>query len=197
VERLGSRFALHLVDLPRRFVLADAPAWVAGALDEAGLGRVHVIAHSMGGGIALRLAAERPGLVDRLVLVAPAGVPTGRTLLGHALPLAQALRRLSPSFLRLLAADAVRTGPLTLARAARDLLGGETRELLGAVRAPTLLVFGRHDTLVPPALGELYRAELRDARLLVLDAGHVPMYERPEEFDAAVLAFLTAPRGTT
>jgi len=195
LERLGARFALHLVDLPRRnFALVHAHVWLADAMAEAGLARAHVIGHSMGGAIALRLAAEQPRRVDRLVLVAPAGLATGRAFVGHAVPLARALRRLSPGFVPLLVQDALRAGPVSLLRAARELLGGDVRELLGAVEAPTLLVFGRGDTLVPPSLGEIFRAEMRDARLVVIDdAGHVPMFERPETFNRAVVEFLAQP----
>src|SRR5215211_2050878 len=150
LERLGARFALHLVDLPRRnFALVHAHVWLADAMAEAGLARAHVIGHSMGGAIALRLAAEQPRRVDRLVLVAPGGLATGRSFVGHAVPLARALRRLSPEFV--------------------PLLAGDVRELLGSVSAPTLLVFGGRDTLVPPSLGEMFRAEMRDARLVVID----------------------------
>jgi len=198
-ERLGARFALHLVDLPRRnFVLARAHVWLADAMAEAGLARAHLIGHSLGGAIALRLAAEQPRRVDRLVLVAPGGLATGRSFVGHAVPLARALRRLSPEFVPLLVRDALHAGPLPVLRAARELLAGDVRELLGSVSAPTLLVFGGRDTLVPPSLGEMFRAEMRDARLVVIDrAGHVPMYDQPETFDAAVVEFLAQPSSVT
>jgi len=199
LERLGGRFTLYIVDLPRRtFSLRQAHVWLAEAMGAAGLARAHLIGHSMGAAIALRLAADQPGLVDRLVLVAPAGLATGRSFVGHALPLAQALRRVSPDFLPLLVQDAVRTGPVVLLRAARELLAGDVRGLLGAVSAPALLVFGRRDMLVPPSLGEVFRAEMSDARLVVIDdAGHVPMYEQPETFDRVVSQFLAQPSSVT
>ena len=194
LELLGSRFELHLVDLPRRLALADAPSWLAGALAEAGLARAHVLGHSFGAAVAVRLAAERPELVDRLVLVSPAGLRSRRTLLGHALPLAASLRTAPRPFLRVIAGDALRAGPLALARTARDLLAGDTLDALRDVRAPTLLLFGRRDAVVPLSLADVYGRELRDSRLVVLDTGHVPMAERPHEFDAAVADFLTARR---
>jgi pimeloyl-ACP methyl ester carboxylesterase len=197
---LASRHRVHLVDLPgfgamargrTRFVLRDAASWLLAWLDAVGAAPASIVAHSMGARIALAAASERPDAVDRLVLVAPAGLDTGRSLAAHAAPLALAAARGGPRFVPLLVRDALRAGPRTLLRAARDLLDDDVHAALASVRAPTLLVFGAHDRLVPAALGEVYCRELADARLVVLErAGHVPMLEQPGRFDAVVLAFL-------
>ena len=82
-------------------------------------------------------------------------------------------------------------GPITLWRAARDLLAEDVRADLRKIQAPTLLVWGENDPLIPPTVGDLLRREIPDSRLLLLrEAAHVPMYDRPAEFDAALLAFL-------
>jgi pimeloyl-ACP methyl ester carboxylesterase len=74
---------------------------------------------------------------------------------------------------------------------ARDLLAEDVRADLQRIEGQTLLVWGGNDTLVPPAVGSLLGEEIADSRLLVLNgAAHVPMFDRPEEFNAAHLAFL-------
>ena len=80
---------------------------------------------------------------------------------------------------------------MTLWRAARDLLAEDVRGDLRNIEAPTLLVWGENDPLIPPAVGDLLREEIPDSHLLLLQrAGHVPMFDQPKEFDAALLAFL-------
>jgi pimeloyl-ACP methyl ester carboxylesterase len=205
VPALADRYRVYVPDLPGfgamagggprgRFVLAEAPDWLLAWMEAVGLRSAHVVGHSMGGYVALRLAAGAPKAVRRLVLVAPAGVRRGRRrdpLLAQALPLAAALRRVGPRFLPLLIRDALRAGPATLWRAAWALLAADARPYLPAVDAPTLLIWGAQDALVPPAVGHLLRAEIGGARLLLLEGvGHVPMYERPPAFNAALLAFL-------
>ena len=75
--------------------------------------------------------------------------------------------------------------------AARCATGSWVRGSRLSCAAPTLLVWGERDPLVPPALAAVLRREVRNSRLLLLgEAGHVPMFERPEEFNAALLAFL-------
>ena len=197
---LAPRYRVHLVDLPgfgsmRRaeggFVLSEAADWLASWMEAVGLQRASLVGHSMGGYVSIVLAARRPDLVRRLVLVAPAGVPTGRSIPGYLLPLLWSGRYMTPGFLPVLVRDAMRTGPLTLLGAARELLAEDVRAYLHGIQAPTLLIWGRRDTLVPPSVGDLMRGEVPTSRLLVLDgAGHVPMFESAAQTNAALLAFL-------
>jgi pimeloyl-ACP methyl ester carboxylesterase len=195
---VAARHEVHVLDLPgfgklrdQAFALADAPAFVRRGLEEQQLARVHLVGHSLGGLVAARVAAGWPDRVDRLVLVSPVGVPHRSSAVGHVLPLARAVLRSRPTLLHLLAWDAVRAGPLTIWRAARDVLADDVVPELRAVRAPTLLIWGELDPLVPPSLGEVFRAQIPDARLEILpQARHVPMVERPDEFCRLVLDFL-------
>ena len=60
------------------------------------------------------------------------------------------------------------------------------------VRAPTLIVMGRHDYVVPHLLWDDRIDALPHHEYLLLDgSGHTPQFEQPEEFDAALLAFLS------
>jgi pimeloyl-ACP methyl ester carboxylesterase len=200
VAAIAERFRIYLVDLPgfgtmhrsrRRFVLAEAASWLSGWMEAVGLERAHLVGHSMGGYVSVRLAASRPEVVSRLALVAPAGVPARRSMLGHLLPLLLAARCATPAFLPVLVRDALRVGPTTLWRAARDLLAEDVRADLRKIQVPTLLVWGENDPLIPPAVGDLLRREISNSRLLLLrGAAHVPMFDQPAEFDAALLAFL-------
>jgi pimeloyl-ACP methyl ester carboxylesterase len=65
---------------------------------------------------------------------------------------------------------------------------------LRRVKAPTLIVWGKQDRLVPLAHGEAYRNAIRGAELKVLDrCGHTPQLEQPQEFVSIVEGFLSRP----
>ncbi len=90
VPAIAERHRIYLVDLPgfgtmrslrRRFVLAETAKWLSEWMEAIGLERAHLVGHSMGGYISVRLAASRPKLVRRLVLIAPAGVPAERYMM--------------------------------------------------------------------------------------------------------------------
>ncbi len=198
---LARRYQVYLVDLPGfgamarngRFALAEAADWLVYWMRAVHLGQADIIGHSMGGYIALLVASLHPEAVRRLIVVDAAGVPTGRALSAHLIPLLRTGRRMAPAFLPILASDALRARPRTLLRTARDVVRADIRPYLRSVQAPTLVIWGDRDTLVPLSTGEILRQEIPNARLVLLHgAGHVPMFERPRPFNEAVLAFLTA-----
>lgn len=197
---LAGSYTVYLVDLPGfgamsrfpgRLMLSELATWLLQWMDAVYLEHIRLIGHSMGGAIAIQCAAHRPGAVSHLVLAAPAAIPVGhRTLRSYVPPLVEALAATTPSFLPILAYDALRAGPRTLLRMSRALLTHNVRDELRQITAPTLLMWGRRDALVPPSLGHTMRQELAHAELLLLEgAGHVVMYDRPAAFNRAVLAF--------
>jgi pimeloyl-ACP methyl ester carboxylesterase len=149
---------------------------------------VHVMGHSMGGEIAIALAAERPDLVRSLILVGAAGMPfrfdprphvAARPALRHA------------NIARVLVPDFLRAGPASVAVAGARVLLADMRERMHALRLPVLLVWGEHDPLVPLVYGEAMQGEIAGSRLVVLeDAAHVPMWDAPEAFNRIALEFL-------
>jgi len=193
LDDLAERREVHLLDVsvaPR-----GAAEWLVRWADAVGLPRFGLLGHSLGGAACARVAAAEGDRVTEVVLVSAVGMPAGRPLLAYALPLVAALRVTRPSFLRTLALDAARTGPLGLAAGALYAAGADVRAEARSIRAPTLLLWGERDALVPPALATAWREAIPHARLVVLEgAGHVPMVERPRAFASAVGGFLDEPR---
>ncbi len=185
----------------------------AGLMDALGVESYAVVGHSMGGAVALALAAARPRHVTRVVAVstmgapgaplsddldaiwaAPAGRSGARDMLSRLL-LDQALVTEAAVEAR---AEAMQAGasafasmfPPPRARWAEDLtLSVQT---LAQIGAPVLLVHGADDKLTPlrtaalPLLGHL-----ADVRLHVLGrCGHVPAVEHPDEFRHLLSDFL-------
>ena len=78
------------------------------------------------------------------------------------------------------------------------LMDMDLRDAVQHVRVPALVIVGEHDRVTPPAAAVRLAAALPEGRLEVIaGAGHLPMLERHEEFNAKVRAFadatLTAP----
>jgi pimeloyl-ACP methyl ester carboxylesterase len=100
-------------------------------------------------------------------------------------------RTLPVRYWRILLGDALRAGPATLHNATRAVLAADLRPRLGQINAPTLVIWGERDNLVPLEYGKLLAESLPNARLEVIEgAGHNPMWDRPDELNRLVAGFL-------
>jgi pimeloyl-ACP methyl ester carboxylesterase len=172
-----------------------------------GLDAVPVVGHSFGGMIAAELAAHYPRRVSKLVLMAPVG------LWNDEYPVADLFAALPRELPGLLFAD-------TSHPAAQAMLGGDgppdTETLIPLVRgmttlarfmwpipdrglsrrlhritAPTLVLWGEQDALVPVQYADDFVAAIPDARKVVVpNAGHSVTVETPEETAQAITEFL-------
>jgi pimeloyl-ACP methyl ester carboxylesterase len=182
-----NRLFLQRSRLPLRFddIAALLARWIESTFREP----VHLVGNSMGGHIAIHLAAARPDLVRSLVLVNSTGVPfeiaPGRHFENLAMPRGLA------SFFLILARDLFRAGPTATALAFARLLRDDARPLMRRLVMPVLLLWGEHDPVVPLDYGRQMQEAMPHAKLRVIEhAGHVPMWENAAAFNRELLAFL-------
>ncbi|WP_338252372.1 alpha/beta fold hydrolase [Dictyobacter halimunensis] len=200
VQTLAQDHRVYLIDLPgfgtmsrvrNRFAIIHVARWLLAWMEAVEIQRAHFVGHSMGGYICIWIAAHRPEVVSRLILVSPAVLSKIHTVWGYTRPLLTAVRYIKRGFFTILAFDALRAGPFTLLRAAHDLLSVDAQEDIIKIQAPTLLIWGEHDTLVPPSVGKILCTKITDSYLVILkDASHVSMYDQPEQFNRLAEAFL-------
>lgn len=181
-------------------VLAET---VTGFLDALGIGRAHLVGHSLGGAVVAAAARAEPGKVASLTLVAPAGcTPEADAEYLRGFAAASSRRELKPLVGRLFADEALVTRQLVddllrykrldgVDKALSALLGtllGEddrqaidTRALLEGVDVPVTVVWGASDRILPVPDGlELRRVE----------AGHMPHMEAAGEVLDAIRTHL-------
>ncbi len=137
--------------------------------------RFDLVAMSMGGALALRLALEQPARVRKLVLVATSGGINVSALGG--LDWRDTFRRLCPD------------APTWFLDDESDF-----SSQLGGLYAPTLLVFGDQDQIAPVTVGERLQEQLPDARLEVIaEATHDIQEECPDLLASLIEAHLRRP----
>jgi pimeloyl-ACP methyl ester carboxylesterase len=182
-----NRFFLRRSNLPLRFddIAALLARWIESSFD----GPVHLAGNSLGGQIAIHLAASRPDLVRSLVLIDSTGIPFEITPGVHIENIA--MPHGWRSFLLILTRDLFRAGPTAIAVAFARLLRDDARPLMRKLTMPVLLIWGEHDPLVPLSYAKYMAEEMPHAKLRVIPrAGHVPMWENPRAFNDALLSFL-------
>jgi pimeloyl-ACP methyl ester carboxylesterase len=206
---------LSLPDPAADYTDARSIELLLALMNRLGLQRASIVGHSIGGRIAWTFAATHPERVDRLVLVSPDGfaspgfeygqapkVPFVLGLMRYVLPRPLLRMNLQPAYAdpqSLNDALIDRYEDLLRAPGARQALLDRMRQtvlvdprpLLAVIRAPTLLVWGERDALIPFANASDYLQVLPEAALVSFpDAGHLPQEEAAVESLAAVEAFL-------
>ena len=199
VPDFARSFRTYTVDLPgfgesrrvRWSRLDDIADRLADWLADEGLSPAHIAGHSLGGAVAARLAARHPDRIDRLVLVDAAIRPQGTRATARPADVVRGIGRGSPGFAPLLVRDLLRCHPWSFVAATVDALQTDWEPHLRRINAPTLVVWGERDAITPLALGQSIAASVAGARLVMLpEAGHNPMWERAEAFNAMVMHFL-------
>jgi 3-oxoadipate enol-lactonase len=200
------------------YTIADMAEDVAGVVKNLNLGRARIVGISMGGMIAQELAIRHPDLVDKLVLVATtAGGPTGV----NAKPeIAALLMRAGeedvetrvrrtftaiagegymvkhPEDLDQIVKNSI-AKPMSLESYQRQLgacmvhFRQGTADRLAQITAPTLVVHGDYDPLIPYPNGKYLAEHIKGARLATYPGvGHLSPIEAPERFNREVIEFL-------
>ena len=214
-EPLAARYRVYALDLPGHgtsakdvgegslSVLADA---VTGVLDALGAERAHLVGHSMGGAVALAVAARDPARIASLTLIAPSGFgPEINAGYLRGFADAQTRRELKAVIGQLFDDESLVTRQLVddllaykrldgvdeaLHALADTLLDGEAQRgdsaaSLAAIggAAPVTVIWGRADRIIPAAQAEAVAGAVRH---LIDGAGHMPHMERPAEVQAAI-----------
>jgi pimeloyl-ACP methyl ester carboxylesterase len=169
---------------------------------------------SMGGFVAMRVAARRPDLVKKLILIETSIAPEPRENVARYRLLTAVYRTIGPRLIRNRVAP-IMLGRSILADAARkheverfvELMtrrrdvwravngvvdrAGLAESELARITVPTLVIVGDEDVATPPAKAQQIVAAIGGARLVTIPrAGHSSTVEEPAAVTAAIAAFV-------
>jgi 3-oxoadipate enol-lactonase len=197
---------------PGPYPIAVMAADAAAALDAAGVDRAHVYGVSMGGMIAQEFALQYPDRVRSLILgCTAAGGPTAVRAEPEVTQLLMARGQMTPAEAAEAAIPFIYDRGTPRARIDEDLavrkdwlprpeayinqlmgiIAWEAYSRLEQIKAPTLVIHGEADRLVPPGNGELIAARIPNAKLILIPhASHIFATDQPEAAHRPVLDFL-------
>lgn len=176
-----------------------------GVMDSLGIRQAHVCGISIGGRVAMEMAALAPDRVRSLILcdtalefpppetwqqridavarggmAAVADAVMERWVLDQSLPSSRALRRML-----------LRTDPAGYAGCAAALRDTRGADVIGRVTCPTTVVVGDKDVSTPPAAAQAVRNAIPGSELVAIaDAAHIPTFEREAAVTRALLAHM-------
>lgn len=190
-------------------------AVLTALMDKLGIAKASLVGNSIGGRIAWKFAAAQPTRVDKLVLISPDGfaspgveygkppdVPARMGLMRYTMPsfvvrMSMAPAYGNPDFMTPPLVERYRD--LMLATGVRDaMLARMTQSVLlppeptlQSITAPTLLMWGEKDGMIPFANSQDYLRVIKNAKLVSFPTlGHLPHEEGAVETVGALRAFL-------
>ena len=164
-------------------------------------GKVTLIGHSNGGRISIAFTAKNPNKVSKLILIDSAGIYhkefylqlkrflfKGAAKIGKRLGKSDALRNI----LYKLAGESDYKNANGLQRQTMvNLISVDLTEELKKIKVPTLIIWGKEDTITPLSDGELMHKLIEGSKLEVIkDARHSPQFTHPKEVAKAVYEYI-------
>jgi len=197
---------------PGPYSIATMASDAAAVLDAAGVARAHVFGVSMGGMIAQEFALQYPARTHSLILgcTSPGGPAAVRAeskvadvLMARGMTLEQAREAILPYIYDAATLREKIEEDVSLRRRWLPSLEGYMAQLQGIlawegysridqITAPTLVIHGKSDALVPPGNGELIAKRIPGAKLVLLElASHLFLTDQTEEANREILGFLS------
>lgn len=199
LDLLNPRYRLYAPDIPGHgqsparlpWRLREIAALLAAWMRSLAMPPATLVGHSMGGALAIILAAAEPQMVDRLVLVNAAGLPLQRPLLraltGAGLGFANHQNARYTSRY----GNARPMQSLAIWQAMNEMLTCDVLPDLRAIRCPTLIIWGMRDPLLPTQSAVVLQRSIQGAELVMLpNVRHHPSRQAPETFHAILGDFL-------
>lgn len=199
----------HTADIDRPIRYESMADDVAALLDHLGIAQADVFGFSMGGGIAIRLAMQHPDRVRKLVAASASSTSEGMypEMLAMIETITPEMFAEAPFYTEYLEIAPDPDGFPTLVEKLKDLDSQPFAwpdDEVRAIPAPTLLIFGDSDVIIPEHMIELFRLRgggvagdlvgLPPAQLAILPATtHVGVLERADWILPMIEAFLAAP----
>lgn len=201
IDRRGLGCTIYAPDMPgygrsegprEAFGIPELADWLTRLLDACDVPRAHLVGNSMGCQVALAMARRSPERVGGLVLQ---GATTGERIepaWRYVLGLLADTFHENPAYTMRLMKMYAQMGPVRYMTTVRKMLQDDPFEHIDAITAPTLIIRGGRDAIIPDMVARRLTAELPDAVYLPLDsAAHAIEFNNPVEFVDAVLNFLT------
>ena len=171
--------------LQEPFSVSDYAKWTGKCLEELEVYSPHVIAHSFGCRVAVKMASENPSAFDKILLTGPAGVILKRGV-GYYIKVKtyRFVKKFSPAFAekRFGSAEYRSLSPI-MKESYKKIVNEDLRFYAKRIENQVLLVEGEGDTTTPLREAQAYLQCFRHGRLKTMQGGHFAFAEHPVPFN--------------
>lgn len=167
------------------FSVDDYADWTKEVLARLGVEKPHVIAHSFGCRVAVKLASQDGGFFDKMLLTGAAGIILKRGISYKIkVKIYRFVRRFAPRFAEKKFGSAeYKTLSPVMKESYKKIVNEDLRECARRIENEVLLVQGQEDTTTPKKEAEVYLSCLKKGKLRMMQGGHFAFAEDPVSFN--------------
>lgn len=182
----------HSRYLTNAFSVEDYAKWTKRVISALGLYKPHVIAHSFGCRVAIKMACGQEDIFDKMVLTGPAGVILNRGVSYRIKVGAYRLvKKIAPRFAqRKFGSKEYRSLSPIMKESYKKIVNEDLRACARQVKNEVLLIEGAEDTVTPLCEAEAYLHCLKKGKLKMIEGGHFAFAENPVVFNLITEEFL-------
>ena len=166
--------------------------WLYGAMSRLQIKKTHVVAHSFGCRVAVKLASEQNSVFDKMVLTGPAGIVLKRGFSYRMkVKTYRLVKRFAPAFAekRFGSAEYKTLSPI-MKESYKKIVNEDLRECARKVENPVLILEGERDDVTTKAEADIYAAAFPNAKLRLVPGGHFAFVDDPLTFNLLTEEFL-------
>ena len=173
--------------------VGDYAAWLYDFTQAAHILSPHIIAHSFGCRVALKLLSAQ-NIADRLVITGGAGIVKPRSpAYMRKVKAYRTVKKFAPKFAeKHFGSSEYRALPPVMRGSYKKIVNEDLRACASLVKNKTLLIYGAGDRVTPPdEEGQTFHELIAESSLVTMRGDHFCFCRYPQIFNAAALAFLT------
>ena len=180
------------MSLTKPFSVSDYADWTREVLSLLRVEKPHVVAHSFGCRVAVKMAALDSGVFDKILLTGPAGIISNRGIKYRwKVKSYRAVRFFAPKFAeRHFGSAEYRSLSPIMKESYKKIVNEDLRTDASKIINPVLIVEGEEDTTTPLSEAETYVQCLQNGRLQTMQGGHFAFVEHPFSFNLIAEDFL-------
>ena len=179
--------------LTEAYTVGNYAEWLESFINKSQIERPHIIAHSFGARVAFKYLSEKPDRCSKLIITGGAGLVKPRS--PQYMRRVNAYRRVKKLFPKFaekhFGSKEYRTLSPVMKESYKSIVNEDLQHCVRGIKNPTLLIYGREDTVTPAyEEGATFNRLIGGSRLELIEGGHFCFTEQPDIFNKLIYDFL-------
>lgn len=174
--------------------MGDYAEWLKKFILAAGLKKPHIIAHSFGARVAIKLLSKNPDFCEKLIITGGAGLVKPRSpQYIRRVKRYRFIKKIFPRYAeKHFGSEEYKKLSPVMKESYKKIVNEDLKDFAAKIQNETLLIYGNADTVTPAnEEGETFARLIKNSKLILTEGGHFTFSEHPQAFNNIISQFLS------